>query len=92
MVTMAVMYTGRLSSVLDDIFRTHFSLKKIQFDLSFFDEFLKISAPVGSESHQGGIKSGVTFENVSFTYPDPENIEKPFYALIKESLRIMKSS
>lgn len=62
MVTMTVMYTGRFSSVIDDAFKMYFSLKKVQFDLSFFDEFLKISAPVGSKLYQGKTISGISFE------------------------------
>lgn len=62
MVTMAVMYTGQLSSMIAEVLHTHFSLKKIGFDLSFFDAFLKISAPVGSRKYEGNTVGEISFQ------------------------------
>lgn len=47
MVTMSVLYANKLSSIIKDAAGTYFDIRKAQLDLSFFEEFLKVSVPVG---------------------------------------------
>ncbi len=91
MVTMSVLYADRLASAIRQATEAYFDIRKTRFDFSFFEEFLKISAPVGSKRGFGSIGSGISFRNVSFSYPDSRELERPFFELIERQLKIMKA-
>ncbi|EKD65897.1 MAG: hypothetical protein ACD_49C00077G0025 [uncultured bacterium (gcode 4)] len=87
--TMAVLYISKLSSLFRESSKIFFDFKTIEFDLDLFDEFLKFIKPAWIEK---GIivTSEIIFRWVSFSYPNTHAMEQSFYNIIRETLSTLK--
>jgi ABC-type multidrug transport system fused ATPase/permease subunit len=87
--TMAVLYISKLSSLFRDSSKIYFDFKTIGFDLRLFDEFLTLIKPAGIEKWTI-ISTGITFQSVTFSYPNTRAMEHGYYDIIRESLAVLK--
>lgn len=87
--TMAVLYISKISSLFRESSKTYFDFKTIEFDLDLFDVFLKFIKPAGIKEWNT-IASEIKLKWVSFSYPNTHAMEQSFYNIVKESLSSVK--
>ncbi len=87
--TMAILYISKLSSLFRESSKIYFDFKTIGFDLRLFDEFLKLIKPAWVEK---GVIIGkeIIFQSVTFAYPNTRVMEDNFYGIIRENLTVLK--